>query len=132
MKKDRINLRVRYSETDKMGFVYYGNYPQYFEVARVELFRKLGVSYKSLENNGILMPVLNLNIDYKRPAYYDDLLFIDVSITEVKGSKITFNYKIYNEDNVLLNVASTILIFMDAKSKRPIRCPQYLLEKINL
>ncbi len=132
MKKDRINLRVRYSETDKMGFVYYGNYPQYFEVARVELFRKLGVSYKSLENNGILMPVLNLNIDYKRPAHYDDLLFIDVSITEVKGSKITFNYEIYNEDNVLLNVASTILIFMDAKSKRPIRCPQYLLEKINL
>ena len=132
MKNKRINIRVRYSETDQMKFVYYGNYPQYFEVARVELFRSLGVSYKSLEKDGILMPVLEMNIKYIKPAMYDDLLSIDVSIESIQGSKVIFKYKIYNEDEILLNTASTTLIFMDSKSQRPIRCPKILLDKVNL
>ncbi|APD05811.1 putative acyl-CoA thioesterase YneP [Flavobacteriaceae bacterium UJ101] len=132
MIKNRINIRVRYSETDQMGFVYYGNYAQYFEVARVELFRGLGISYKSLEEDGIWMPVLNLNIQYIRPAVYDDLLSIEVSISEIKGSRIIFDYKIYNEEEVLLNTAQTTLIFMNAETKRPTRCPEILLEKVGL
>ncbi len=132
MIKDRINFRVRYSETDQMGFVYYGNYAQYFEVARVELFRKLGVSYKSLEREGIWMPVLDLNIQYIQPAVYDDLLTIDVSITKIEATKIVFNYEIYNEKNSLLTKAKTTLFFMNAKTKRPTRCPQKLLDKVSL
>ncbi len=132
MIKDRINFRVRYSETDQMGFVYYGNYAQYFEVARVELFKRLGISYKSLEKEGIWMPVLDLNIQYIRPAVYDDLLTIDVSITKIENTKIVFNYEVYNEENILLTKAKTTLFFMNAKTKRPTRCPQRLLDKVGL
>ncbi|MFV0530234.1 MAG: acyl-CoA thioesterase [Flavobacteriales bacterium] len=132
MIKKRINIRVRYSETDQMGFVYYGNYAQYFEVARVELFRELGISYKSLEEEGIGMPVLSLNIKYIRPAVYDDLLSIEVSITKIESSRIIFHYEIYNEEEVLLNKAETTLVFMDSKTKRPIRCPKKLWDVINL
>lgn len=132
MIKKRIKIRVRYSETDQMSFVYYGNYPQYFEVARVELFRELGVTYKSMEEEGIWMPVLDLNIQYLRPAVYDDLLSIDVSIKEIKGSRIVFEYAIFNEEEMHLTQASTTLIFMNAKTKRPIRCPKRILDKVNL
>ncbi len=131
MIKKRIKIRVRYSETDQMSFVYYGNYPQYFEVARVELFRELGITYKSLEEEGIWMPVLDLNIQYIRPAIYDDLLSIDVSIAEIKGSRIRFEYDLYNEEEVHLTKGSTTLIFMNAATKRPMRCPEKLLKAIN-
>lgn len=132
MIKNRIEIRVRYSETDQMGFVYYGNYAQYFEVARVELFRSLGISYKSLEENGIWMPVLNFNIQYRKPAVYDDLLSIDVSIVKIQGSRIIFDYRVCNEEEKLLNEAQTTLVFMSAVTKRPIRCPKELLDKVGL
>ncbi|MEM9981303.1 MAG: thioesterase family protein [Bacteroidota bacterium] len=119
-------LRVRYAETDQMKYVYYGNYATYYEVARVECLRMLGVSYKSLEEEGIMLPVVESHIKYVKPAVYDDLLTIKVTIEKMPTAKITFDYKIYNEAGVFLNVGQTILVFIDMLTNRPMRCPEEL------
>jgi acyl-CoA thioester hydrolase len=120
-------LRVRYSETDKMGFCYYGNYAQYFEVARVEALRELGIVYKLLEENGILLPVTEFHIRYLQPAKYDDLLEIKTIITNFQGTRMYFQYEVWNEDGVLLNDAETTLVFVDANSMKPIPIPTFVL-----
>lgn len=125
-----VEIRVRYSETDRMGFVYYGNYAQYFEVARVEALKKLGVSYKELEDSGIMLPVLDFQIKYYKPAYYDDLLTIETTITEIPGTRIRFGYKTYNEKEELLNEAVTTLVFVSSESKRPCRAPQEIIHQL--
>ena len=129
-KRFSTKLRVRYSETDKMGFCYYGNYAQYFEVARVEALRELGVVYKNLEQNGILLPVTEFKISYKLPARYDDLLEIKTTITKLEGARITFNYEVFNEENSKLNEAETTLVFVDAMSMKPIPIPTFVLNLI--
>jgi acyl-CoA thioester hydrolase len=120
-------LRVRYSETDKMGFCYYGNYAQYFEVARVEALRELGIVYKLLEENGILLPVTEFHIRYLQAAKYDDLLEIKTVITKTQGTRIYFHYEVWNEDGILLNDAETTLVFVDAHSMKPIPIPTFVL-----
>jgi acyl-CoA thioester hydrolase len=124
-------FRVRYGETDQMSYVYYGNYAQYFEMGRVEWLRNLGVSYKSIEDNGIMLPVLNLNVNYLRPAKYDDLLKLKTTLIKKPGVKIEFSFEIFNEENILLTTGYTSLVFIDMKKNRPIRCPEYLQKKIN-
>ena len=106
-------IRVRYGETDQMGYVYYGNYCQYFEVARVEMLRSLGVSYKSLEDSGVMLPVLDLQIKYIKPAFYDDELTIVTSLKEMPGVRIKFEYQIKNAAGDTLNLASTTLVFVE-------------------
>jgi acyl-CoA thioester hydrolase len=106
-------IRVRYAETDQMGYVYYGNYAQYYEVGRVEAMRQLGLSYKAMEETGIMMPVLNFTIKYIKPAFYDDLITIQTSIKELPSLRITFDYESYNQDDILLNVGATTLVFVD-------------------
>jgi len=112
-----IQLRVRYSETDQMAYVYYGNYASYFEVARVEAFRHIGFSYKEMEESGILMPVLEYRTKYFKPAKYDDLLTINVFIKEKPGVRIKFDYEVYNEENTLLTIAETTLVFINNVGK---------------
>jgi len=129
MKEATHQIRVRYSETDKMGYVYYGNYASYFEVARVELFRKHGVSYKEMEDEGIMMPVLELKTKYIKPAKYDDLLTIKTKISAKPGVRVTFEYEVYNEKEELLTIADTTLVFIDMKTGRPTQAPHYF-EKI--
>ena len=131
MREFVTQLRVRYGETDKMGYVYYGNYAEYFEVARVEALRELGITYKNMEDDGIMLPVVRFEIDYKRPAYYDDLLSIKTKIPESPNSKIHFEYETYNQNQELLNTAKTTLVFVDIKSGKPTRSPKELVEKIN-
>lgn len=126
-----INVRVRYAETDQMAFVYYGNYAMYFEVARVETFRMLGVSYKELEEAGTWMPVLEYKTKYFKPAKYDDNLRIVVKITDKPRVRIRFEYEVYNEKNELLNVAETTLVFVDAKTEKPALPPDFFQEKID-
>ena len=116
-------VRVRYGETDQMGYCYYGNYAQFFEVGRVELMRSIGLSYKALEEEGVMLPVLDYSVKYIRPAYYDDLLSITTSITEVKGARIYFEYEIRNENEECISKASTTLVFIDRDSKRPTSPP---------
>ena len=119
-----IQLRVRYAETDQMGYVYYGNYATYFEVARVEAMRSFGISYKELEKEGVMMPVLEYKSKYIRPAKYDDLLTITISIKQLPTTRILFDYEVKNEAGTLLNVAETTLVFIDMKTGKPCVAPQ--------
>ncbi|MFN5416961.1 MAG: acyl-CoA thioesterase [Flavobacteriia bacterium] len=127
---NQIQLRVRYSETDQMGYCYYGNYAQYFEVGRVEALRSVGMSYKEMEEQGIMLPVSDFKVQYKSPAYYDDLLTITTKITEVKGARIIFHYEIHNEKETLIAQAETTLVFVNKSNMRPISAPEDFLEII--
>lgn len=117
--KHSIQLRVRYGETDQMGYCYYGNYAQYFEVGRVETLRKLGMSYKELEDNGYMLPVSEMNVKYKAPALYDDNLMITTTIEETKGARIYFSYTIHNSKGELISEATTTLVFVLKETMRP-------------
>ena len=123
-------VRVRYGETDQMGYVYYGNYAQYFEVARVEALRSLGITYKAMEEEGVIMPVLEYNIKYFKPAYYDDLLTIKVTIPSLPSARILFEYETYNESGILLNKASTTLVFINMKTGKPTAAPANVLSSM--
>lgn len=122
-----IKIRVRYAETDKMGYVYYGNYAIYFEMGRVELLRSLGLSYKSLEDSGIILPVRDFSIRYIKPAYYDDLLTLQTALTELPERRIHFKYTLYNETRELLCRAETTLVFVDRATNRPTSPPENVL-----
>ena len=123
-------LRTRYAETDQMGVVYYGNYPQYLELGRVEWLRSIGFTYKAMEEEGIMMPVVSLQIQYKKPALYDELITIRTKLKELPSTKIEFNYEILNEKGELLSTANTVLVFVDARTFRPVRCPKKVLKLI--
>ena len=127
MKSDIIQVRVRYSETDQMGVVYHGNYLPYFEVGRVEWLRNQGISYKELEEKGIALPIVNININYKKPARYDDLLSIKTSFVSQSSVKITFECEIFNEANELLTTATFLLVFVDIKAGKPTLPPAEIL-----
>ena len=123
-------LRVRYGETDPMKYVYYGNYAEYFEVARVELFRSLGMSYDEIEKRGIFLPVSEYKIKYLKPALYDQILEIHTYIRKIPGIRIEFDYEIYNEEKVKITEASTTLFFLDAATNKIVKCPDYLMTLI--
>lgn len=123
-------LRTRYAETDQMGVVYYGNYPQYLELGRVEWLRAIGLTYKEMEAEGIMMPVVSLQIQYKKPALYDELITIRTKLKDLPSTKIEFDYEILNEKGELLSTANTILVFVDARTFRPVRCPEKVLDLI--
>ena len=125
-----IELRVRYAETDQMGRVYYGNYAQYFEVGRVEWLREFGISYKSMEEQGILLPVVSLSVKYKKSARYDDIVKVKTKLVKMPSATIEFDYEITNESGEILTLGNTVLVFMDVIKNRPTRCPKYLLDKL--
>jgi len=128
MKEATTQLRVRYSETDQMGYVYYGNYAQYFEVARVEFLRSNGISYKNLEESGIMLPVLKLEVTYHKPAKYDDLLTIKTVVKKKPSITVDFHFEIFNEANELLTTGFTSLVFIDMKRNKPTRPPKVILD----
>ena len=130
MHKFEISFRIRYSETDQMGVVYHGNYPQFLEIGRVEWLRSLGISYKSMEENGIILPVISLQMNFKKSAVYDDLITVVVRLKKIPSVKIEFDYEILNEKKELLVEANTVLAFLDAKTRKPLRCPDYLVERL--
>ncbi|PIQ21484.1 MAG: thioesterase [Cytophagales bacterium CG18_big_fil_WC_8_21_14_2_50_42_9] len=128
-----VQIRVRYAETDQMGYVYYGNFAAYYEVARTEAFRSLGIHYKQMEKDGVMMPVLEMRTKYIRPARYDDLLTIKMMLrNKPVGTRILFEYAVFNESNELLNVGETTLVFVDMKTGRPIPLPQEILSKLEV
>lgn len=131
MRKHKLSFRVRYGETDQMGIVYHGNYAQYLEMGRVEWLRDLGVTYKSMEDKGIQLPVINLQIKYLKSAKYDDLITVETILKKEPLVKIEFDYKIYNESRELLIEANTVLAFMSVEKNKPIKCPDYILNKLN-
>lgn len=121
-------IRVRYADTDQMGYVYYGNYSRFYEIARVESLRNLGLTYRELEEMGVMMPVLENHSTYKAPALYDELLTVRTTIKEMPGVRITFNYEITNENNKLIHIGETLLVFVDMKSGRPCRMPEHMVK----
>jgi acyl-CoA thioester hydrolase len=123
-----VQVRVRYAETDRMGYVYYGNYAMYFEVARVETLRHIGSSYKELEDSGIMLPVLEYKSKFLKPAKYDDLLTIRTFIKNKPGVRIVFEYEVYNEAKTLLSTGETTLVFVNSHTGRPCNAPDHLLE----
>lgn len=130
MYTSEVQVRVRYAETDQMGYVYYGNYAAYFEVARVEALRSLGFSYKKLEKDGVMLPVLDFYVKYFKPAYYDDLLTIKTTIREMPQARIRFEYDTYNEKDELLNSANTTLVFINRTTNRPCAAPEEFRKSI--
>lgn len=133
MKEHQIEVRVRYSETDQMGVVYHGNYIPYFEIGRVEWLRNKGVSYKSLEESGIALPIVSMTINYKKSARYDDLLIVKTKFKKHSSVKIEFDCEIWSEQNELLTTAAFILVFVDLKTGRPTAPPdaiKLLLEEM--
>jgi acyl-CoA thioester hydrolase len=122
-------IRVRYGETDQMGFLYYGNYALYYEVGRAEAIRQLGFTYRELEEMGIMMPVVELNSQYFRPAMYDNLITVKTILKEFpEGSKIKFHSELYNEKQELLNRGVTTLVFYDPQQKQKVNMPQQLMD----
>ena len=132
MKKFSTNIRVRYGETDQMGIVYNANYATFFEIARTEWLRNLGVSYKDLENKGIILPVISLSFNFIKPAKYDDILTISVFLKNNPLVKIEFDYEIVNQNKEKISTGNSVLAFMDRKTNKPTKCPNYILEKLNL
>lgn len=117
-------IRVRYGETDQMGYCYYGNYAQYFEVGRVETLRSLGMSYKRMEQQGVLLPVSEFQVKFKAPAFYDDELTILTKIISLKGVRIYFEYEIFNQKKKQISTATTTLVFVDKETMSPIQVPE--------
>lgn len=125
------SFRVRYAETDSMKYVYYGNYATYLELGRVELFRKIGISYDEIEKKGIWLPVADYKMNYLKPAFYDQVLTVHTYLKKIPGVKIEFEYEIYNAENIKISEASTTLFFLDAETHKVIKCPNFLMEIIN-
>jgi len=130
--QNTFSFRVRYSETDQMGVVYHGNYAQYLEMGRVEWLRSMGFSYKKMENDGIMLPVISLQMEFKKSATYDDLITVTTSLVKLPMVRIEFNYEIRNEEGELLITANTVLAFIDMKTKRPTKCPSLILDHLQL
>jgi acyl-CoA thioester hydrolase len=123
-------VRVRYGETDQMGYMYYGNYAEFYEVGRVEMLRSLGMTYSGMESSGVMMPVLEMNCKYLKPALYDEEISIKVIMHKMPGVKIHFRYELYNPGGELINIGETLLVFVNMKTNRPCMPPQEFLDKL--
>ncbi|MDM1521455.1 acyl-CoA thioesterase [Myroides odoratimimus] len=132
MKYFDYKVRVRYAETDKMGIVYHGNYAQYFEIGRVEWLRNLGISYKKMEELGVMLPVVSLTMNYKKSAFYDDDLTIRTIFKKLSSVKIEFDYELYNEKGDLLTTGNSVLVFVNMETGRPMAAPDYVVDKIQM
>lgn len=128
----KFDIRIRYGETDQMGVVYHGNYPQFIEIGRIEWLRSLGVSYKKMEEEGVMLPVVSLSINYKKPVFYDDVISVKTFIKKKPTASIEFEYEITNQAGEIVTTASTVLAFVNMNSKRPMRCPNYILDKLQI
>lgn len=131
MIENNTPLKIRYSETDQMGYAHHGNYAQYFEIGRLELLHDLGISYKKMEEEGLILPVYSINTRFIKPAKFDDTLRLRTILKELPTARITFEYEIYNSDNVKISTGQTVLVFVDTKKNRPIKIPSDLLSKIS-
>jgi acyl-CoA thioester hydrolase len=130
MIQNETRIRVRYGETDRMGYLHHGSYPLYFEVGRTELFRELGLSYRQMEDDGILLPVREMKVKYFLPALYDDEVIIKTFLKHFPTVKMDFDYELFNPNGELLSKAETTLVFVSASTRKPVRMPAYFRELI--
>jgi len=127
--EDEIEILVRYSETDQMSFVYHGNYVKYFEIGRITWLKKLGISYKKMEEEGVLLPVIELSINFKKPALFDDKLILKTKLKRIPSYMIEFDFEIKRDDK-LITLGYTKLVFLNSKTNKPMRCPNNILKLI--
>ena len=130
MIENNTSFKIRYAETDQMGYAHHGNYAQYFEIGRLELLHELGISYKKMEEEGLILPVYSINTRFIQPAKFDDTVRLRTILKEIPTARITFEYEIYNAENKKISTGETVLVFVDTKKNRPIKIPQTLLNKI--
>jgi acyl-CoA thioester hydrolase len=130
MGANEITFRIRYGETDQMGVVYHGNYAQYLEMGRISWLRALDLSYKEMEANGIMLPVVSLEMKFLKPALFDDLVTVKTNLKRLPMVRIEFDYELTNQNDEILATANTVLAFMDSIKKTPIKCPEYIFNKL--
>ena len=123
-------IRVRYADTDQMGYMYYGNYAEFYEVGRVEMLRSLGMTYKSMEDSGIIMPVTELKCKYIKPALYDEEITVKVILETMPAIRIIFKYELYNEKEELINLGETTLVFLNKERNRPCMPSEDFLKRL--
>ncbi len=123
-------IQIRYDEVDKMGYVYHGNYAKYYHISRTELLRKIGFSDKSMESHNIIMPIIELNIKYMKPIYYDDIITITTYMLNIPGARMKFLHEVRNTDDELINEATSTVVFVDMDSRMPMRAPDFFVNKI--
>ena len=126
-----IEIKIRYDEVDKMGYVYHGNYAKYFHLSRTELLRTVGLCDKTLEEHNILLPVIEMNIRYLKPIFYDDVIKVSTKLLETTYTKMLFEHNVYNMKNELINKGISTLALVDLESRKPIRMPEFIRTKIN-
>ncbi|SFJ34812.1 acyl-CoA thioester hydrolase [Olleya namhaensis] len=131
IKQDEIEIRVRYAETDQMGVVHHGNYALYLEMARIEWLRKLNISYRKMEEEGIGLPVVSMALNFKKPILYDDVIKVKTQLKKAPTAMVEFDYEILNDLGQIMCTASVVLAFLDMKTKRPTRPPKYFLDALN-
>ncbi len=124
------SFRIRYAETDQMGVVYHGNYAQFLEMGRIDWLRSLDISYKNMEENNVILPVISLQCNFKKSAEFDDEITVKTTLKKIPAVKIEFDYEITNQNNELLTTGNTVLAFINKTTKKPMRCPDYILEKL--
>ena len=125
-------IQVRYDEVDKMGYVYHGNYAKYYHISRTELLRKVGISDRELESQNIILPVIEMNIRYIKPVYYDDFITIKTKLLELPETRMKFQHEVINQHNELLNIANSTLVFVDSNTRKPMIVPEIILNKLEL
>jgi acyl-CoA thioester hydrolase len=131
MYQHEYQKRVRYSEVDKMGYLYYGNYAQLYEIGRVEWLRSLGITYREMEDDQkVMMPVVSMECKFIKPAYYDDLLTVVTTLRQMPSFSITFDVEVFNEEKKKINVGVVRLCFVDMKTSKVIEMPDFLIVKL--
>lgn len=130
MIQTETQIRVRYAEADRMGYAYHGHYAEYFEIARCDWCRQLGMPYKEIEERGIIMPVVELNMKYLRPAFYDDVLTVKIILKEKPDRRIVMEGEFYNQQQKLTTLASASIAFVEKETMKPVRVPEFISEAI--
>ena len=125
-------IRVEYHHTDQMGIVHHSNYVKFFEVARTEWLRAMGITYAEMERRGVMMPIVDVAVKYRNPALYDELISVTAFVDEAPMARMTFRYEVRGEDGREIATGSTTLGFIDSQTRRPQRAPQWLLEVVKL
>jgi acyl-CoA thioester hydrolase len=128
--KSENKIRIRYDEVDKMGYVYHGNYAKYYHISRTELLRKIGISDKELESQDIILPVFEMNIKYLKPVFYDDVILVITTISNLRNSSLAFAHEVRDQKGELINRAVSKVAFVGINTRKPMRVPQFIVDRI--
>ena len=130
MVNSEIKIQIRYDEVDQMGYVYHGNYAKYFHISRTELLNSIGICDRELEKQNIILPIIEMNIRYFKPIHYGETITVKTSLKEMPKTRLHFYHKVFDQDNKLINEAFSTMVFVDSTSRKPIKIPDNVLNKL--